>query len=320
MDDEPRASTVPRDRELPDRARPGPLATPASPPDMSLRGGAAVAAGAGRPAASAAAPPLPRRGRCPRPGSAGRRRAAGAAGLRRRRRTSTIAKVLDFYEAVYERADASADLFSEPLVRLDQGLRDRPGRRHSSGRAAKTARPGPSSSTRTWSGATATRSPPTTGCATFRYAADPEHAWDFTWFFQGVIKNWTRRSPATVPPDQIGVRSGADDYELVFETVDRRPVPAGDAALLAAALGGGAGRARAALQHQPETAVSSGPFILTEWVQDQRIVYERNPTYKGTLQVPVSKVIVKLAAPDDLLHHVPGRRGRLHARTRRRPS
>ena len=28
--------------------------------------------------------------------------------------------------------------------------------------------------------------------ATFRYGADPAHAWDFTWYFSGVIKNWTQ--------------------------------------------------------------------------------------------------------------------------------
>jgi hypothetical protein len=42
----------------------------------------------------------------------------------------TTAKVLDFYEKVYERPDV-ADLFSEPLVRLDN-------------QAAKMAKPGPS--------------------------------------------------------------------------------------------------------------------------------------------------------------------------------
>ena len=46
----------------------------------------------------------------------------------------------------------------------------------------------------------------------------------------------------------------------------------------------------------PETAVSSGPFILTEWTPDQQVVAERNETYAGTLQVPVQKIIWKLTA------------------------
>jgi peptide/nickel transport system substrate-binding protein/oligopeptide transport system substrate-binding protein len=45
----------------------------------------------------------------------------------------------------------------------------------------------------------------------------------------------------------------------------------------------------------PKTCVSSGPFILQEWTRDQQIVYVKNDAYKGTLDVPVTKVIVKLA-------------------------
>ena len=35
--------------------------------------------------------------------------------------------------------------------------------------------------------------------ATFRYGADPKHAWDFTWFFGGVIKNWDDAVAGKVP-------------------------------------------------------------------------------------------------------------------------
>ena len=37
--------------------------------------------------------------------------------------------------------------------------------------------------------------------ATFRYAADPAHAWDFTWFFDGIIKNWKEVIAGSVPVD-----------------------------------------------------------------------------------------------------------------------
>jgi len=38
---------------------------------------------------------------------------------------------------------------------------------------------------------------------TFRYGADPKHAWDFAWFFNGVIKNWDESVKGTVPVDQL---------------------------------------------------------------------------------------------------------------------
>src|SRR5680860_85739 len=47
----------------------------------------------------------------------------------------------------------------------------------------------------------------------------------------------------------------------------------------------------------PETHVSSGPFKLEEWIRDQQIVYTRNEAYTGDLQVPLQKIIVKMADP-----------------------
>ena len=32
--------------------------------------------------------------------------------------------------------------------------------------------------------------------------ADPEHAWDFNWYYNGVIKNWTQAVAGEVPVDQ----------------------------------------------------------------------------------------------------------------------
>jgi peptide/nickel transport system substrate-binding protein/oligopeptide transport system substrate-binding protein len=47
----------------------------------------------------------------------------------------------------------------------------------------------------------------------------------------------------------------------------------------------------------PETAVSSGPFILRAFERDQQVVYERNPAYAGTLDVPIQRIVIRLAAP-----------------------
>jgi peptide/nickel transport system substrate-binding protein/oligopeptide transport system substrate-binding protein len=214
---------------------------------------------------------------------------------------AAVVKVIDFYEKVYER-DVTADLFSEPLVRLDKNFQLQP--------AAAESWTG-SEDGKTWTfkirqGMVWSDGNPVTAndyVATLRYGADPEHAWDFTWYFQGVIKNWSAVvAPAegteALPPDQIGVRTGANEYELVIETEAAAPyLPA--MLLYSQPLSKAALETHGPLYNtKPETAVSSGPFILTEWTPDQRIVYSKNEKYTGTLQVPVNQVVCKLAALD----------------------
>ncbi len=48
----------------------------------------------------------------------------------------------------------------------------------------------------------------------------------------------------------------------------------------------------------PATAVSCGPYVLSEWTPQQQIVYTKNPNYTGTMNVMVEKVINRLATPD----------------------
>ncbi len=210
----------------------------------------------------------------------------------------TTDKTPDFYESVYERISQSCfDILSDSLVRLSRNIEIVPGA------ATKWTA---SNDGQTW---TFNLDPnlmwndgtPVTArdyIATFQYGADPKHAWDFTWFYQGILKGWDEAIAGKIPLDQLGVHQGADEHELVFETVV--PAPYLPAMLLysptlqAAALqknGNGLYNA------DPATSVSAGPFKITEWTLDQRVVYEKNPDYKGTLQVPVNKVVVKLADP-----------------------
>ena len=53
---------------------------------------------------------------------------------------------------------------------------------------------------------------------TLRYSADPKHAWDFTWFWSGVIKDYKEAVAGQVPANSIGVKQGSDKYTLVIET------------------------------------------------------------------------------------------------------
>ena len=132
--------------------------------------------------------------------------------------------------------------------------------------------------------------------ATFQYSADPKHAWDFTWYFQGVIKNWSEAVEGKVPLDQLGV-TAADPHTLQITTVS--PAPYLPAMLLySSALQKKALEAHGGLYNSdPATSVSSGPFVLKEWRKGDRLVYEANPKYKGSNKPFIQKVIVIGAAP-----------------------
>ncbi|HEV2108297.1 MAG TPA: ABC transporter substrate-binding protein, partial [Thermomicrobiales bacterium] len=208
----------------------------------------------------------------------------------RRPSDPTFAKVLDFYEAVYERPSV-ADLFSDPLVRLTKDFEIIP--------AAATEWTG-SEDGKTWTfkldpNLVWSDGNPVTAndwIVTFQYSADPEHAWDFTWFWNPVIKNYAEAVEGTVPIEEIGVRQGADEHELIFETVD--PAPYLPSMLLYSLPLSAAALAEYGPLYNtnPETAVSAGPYILDEWARDQYIRYVRNESYAGTLDVMIQEIIV----------------------------
>lgn len=207
--------------------------------------------------------------------------------------TTNEAKVIDFYEAVYARPFI-ADLFSEPLVRLNNDYEITPGAAES----WKASEDGKTWTFKIASGLVWSDGNPVTAddwVATFQYGADPKHAWDFTWFFQGIIKNWDDAIAGKVPLSQLGVTRGADANTLLVET--QVPAPYLPAMLVYSWPLSKAALAKSGPLYnaKPETAVSSGPFILKLWQKDQQIVYERNPTYKGKLTPAYTKIIQKIA-------------------------
>jgi ABC-type transport system substrate-binding protein len=209
--------------------------------------------------------------------------------------SNTTSKVMDFYESVYEEAPFS-DLFSLPLVRLDREFSLIPG-----GATEWTSNEEGTLWTFTlqqgldWSDG----NPVTANdyIRTFQYAADPEHAWDFAWFWSDNIVNFTEAVAGDVALDEIGVRQGKDEYELIVETIDPAPyLPAKliySPPLSAAALD----THGPYYNNNPETCVSSGPFKLEEWRPDDRIILVRNEAYTGDLEVPLQRLIGKLADP-----------------------
>ena len=204
-------------------------------------------------------------------------------------------KTPDFYESVYERvSEGSSDVFSDPLVRLNRDFEIIPAAALEwSGNDDGTVWTFLLDPALMWNDG----NPVTANdwVATFRYGADPAHAWDFTWYFQGVIQGWDQAIAGEIPLEELGVRQGANEHELIIET--QAPAPYLPAMLLySCPLSAAALAEHGPLYNSnPETSVSSGPMRLAEWLLDQRVVYETNPDYQGSLVVPVTRVVVKLA-------------------------
>lgn len=116
--------------------------------------------------------------------------------------------------------------------------------------------------------------------ATYRYLAQPDHAWDFAWFYNGVIKNWEEVIAGELPPEELGV-AAADD--LTFQITTQKPFPPMPGMMKF----GWTLQAKALAEHGPlyntslETSVSSGPWILESFEPGKQIVLAANPTYKG---------------------------------------
>lgn len=205
------------------------------------------------------------------------------------------AVTVDFYERVYERP-ALADVCSPALVILTKDFEIIPG--------VATEWSG-SEDGKTWTFTLRddimwSDGNPLTAAdyiKTFQYAADPEHAFDFAWFWDGDLLNFTEALAGEVPLEEIGVSQGANEYELIFETVNAAPY-------LPAKLLYSMPLSKAALEtygelynSNPETAVSSGPFIVSEWIPDQTLTYTRNEAYTGPWVIPMQKLVVKFATP-----------------------
>jgi ABC-type transport system substrate-binding protein len=194
-------------------------------------------------------------------------------------------KAMDFYEAVYDRAPL-ADYFGIGLTHIDADFNIYPG-------VAERWELSKDGLTWTfhlrkgimWSDGNELTA--NDYVQTFRYSADPKHAWDFTWYWQGVIKNYTDAVKGKVPTSQIGVRQGEDPYTLIVET--EQPVPY----LPAQILYSWTLSARALDQYHsgvyntnPQTCVSCGPFILEEWSPDRRNVLGPNKAYSYKQVIP----------------------------------
>lgn len=117
--------------------------------------------------------------------------------------------------------------------------------------------------------------------ASYRYMVDPDNAYDFVWMWLGVIDGWDEASAGEISPEEIGMVA-VDDLTLDVTTYE----PVG---FLPSTLYFWAPLQAAALEEygsgdytlDPATAVSSGPYLLTEFTAGERVILTVNPDYNG---------------------------------------
>jgi ABC-type transport system substrate-binding protein len=116
--------------------------------------------------------------------------------------------------------------------------------------------------------------------ASYRFMVNPDNAYDFVWMWQGIILNWSEAVAGEVAPEEIGMEA-VDDLTLVVRTNGPRPYLPGTLYFWAPM------QAAALAEHgpnyilDPELSVSSGPFMLTEFVAGDHVTMVANPTYNG---------------------------------------
>lgn len=195
----------------------------------------------------------------------------------------------DFVVAVYQRFCGS-DLFQDQLVNLDKDFNVIP----NSAESWEVSEDGLTWTFHIKPGLEWSDGTPLTAYdweATFRYAADPEHAWDFAWFYAGVLENWNEAIAGEVPLEELGVHA-VDDLTLEITTeVPWPPLPAMMQFSFVM-------QKKALEEHgpyynsDPATSVSAGPFMLESIEPGSQIVLVANPNYKGIRQPRLSKIIV----------------------------
>ena len=194
----------------------------------------------------------------------------------------------DFVVSVYQRYCGS-DMFQDQLVNLDKDFNVIP----NSAESWSVSEDGLTWTFNIKEGLQWSDGTPLTAYdweATFRYAADPEHAWDFAWFYAGVLENWDPIIAGELPVEELGVRA-VDDLTLEISTeVPWPPLPAMMQFSFV--------MQKAALEeygpyynNDPATSVSAGPFMLESVSPGEEVVLVANPNYRGNRKPRLQKII-----------------------------
>lgn len=117
---------------------------------------------------------------------------------------------------------------------------------------------------------------------TFQYQADPDHAWDFSWFWTDLV-NWEEALAGKVATSEIGVKK-VDDYTVEFTTKAPSPYFPAKALYIRPLSKIAFEKSGEYYNNTPETSVSSTPYILTEWTKGKQMSFGPNKNYTGKLK------------------------------------
>jgi ABC-type transport system substrate-binding protein len=132
---------------------------------------------------------------------------------------------------------------------------------------------------------------------TFRYSADPKHAWDFAWYWSGVIKNYTEAVAGKAPVDSIGVGVGSNKYTFVITT--EGPIAYIPYAMLYAMPLSAAGLAKygnGLYNVNPATVITCGPYAMKTFDPTAMVVLTPNTKYTAPFKPYIQYQIGKIYA------------------------
>jgi peptide/nickel transport system substrate-binding protein/oligopeptide transport system substrate-binding protein len=125
---------------------------------------------------------------------------------------------------------------------------------------------------------------------TWQYYADPEHAYDFAWYFGSLdVVNWGDVNSGDKPLTALGVEA-IDSKTLVFELDAPAPYTPGFMMYGSPLAKHQAEEFGPYYNNDPATAISFTPWILEEWIPNQHSVFVPNMNYNGSLMPYIEKM------------------------------
>lgn len=126
--------------------------------------------------------------------------------------------------------------------------------------------------------------------ATWQYMANPDSAYDFVWLWLGIIDGWDEAVAGEIPVEEIGMVA-VDDLTLAITTQTPFPPLPSTFYFWPPMQADALAEYGPEYMLDPETAVSSGPFMLSEFVAGDRVVLDVNPDYTGPRQPWIRQLI-----------------------------
>ena len=136
---------------------------------------------------------------------------------------------------------------------------------------------------------------------TYRRIADPEVAFDWSWFFSD-IENLSAVATGELPADQLGVTL-VDDYTVQFKMVAPAPYFPDKTLMVTMSPAHVIGEVNGPVgwSTDPATAVACGPFKLASWEKGKEISFTANENYKGVFRPYLSEIRLLVGAPEAVM-------------------